>query len=80
MKALTIDYVLEGVTGVNIANSVRILPQQEFATTASNIVVLDLKEPPIPESFFRALEDINLGRVVDADEAHSEKPPFRLED
>lgn len=78
MKALLEDY--ERITGATTPESIRVVSQNTFAQTASNIITLDLKEDEVPDSFFEALEDLNSGRVVGADRAHSEEPPFRLKD
>ena len=45
---------------------------------ASNAQWLDVQEPRVPESFYRALADVKAGRVVDVEKAHNEVPPFKL--
>lgn len=46
--------------------------------SASTFSIIQLFEPDIPESFLRALSDVQNGRVVDAERAHNEDPPFNL--
>jgi len=43
---------------------------------ATNLVVL--REPAVPASFYRALEDLKADRIVEIENAHSEVPPFNL--
>ena len=61
------------MSAVEIIEQIKALPKQEQAEVLE--MVHRLEDDAIPESFWRGLDDIWHGRVVDMDTALRDRPP-----